>query len=59
MANEDGRKADAEDQLSYIGGQHNERLTCRSTPHPSTEKRHKEIIAAHALVDFVDYSSVE
>ena len=59
MANEDGRKADAEDQFSHIGGQHNERLTCRSTPHPSTKKHHEEIIAAHALIDFVDYSSVE
>lgn len=59
MANEDGRKADAEDKFSYIGEQHNERLTCRSTPHPSTEKHHEEIIAAHALIDLVDYGSVE
>ena len=59
MAKEDGRKADPEGQLSNIGGQHNERLTRRSTPHPSTKEHHEEIIAAHALIDFVDYSSVE
>ena len=59
MANVDGRKADAGDQISYICGQHNERLTCRSTPHPGTEKHHEEIIAPHAVIDFVDYSSVE
>jgi hypothetical protein len=59
MANVDGRNADAGDQISYIRGQHNERLTGRSTPHPSTKKHHEEIIAPYALIDFVDYSSVE
>ena len=46
-------------RISEIGGQHNERLTCRSTPHPSTEKHHEEIIAAYTFIDFVDYSSVK
>ena len=59
MANEDGRKADAKDQHLYIEGQHSELLTCGSTPHPSAEEHHEEIITAHALIDFVDYSSVE
>ena len=57
MANVDGRKTGA-DQISYIR-EHDERLTCRSTPHPSTEKHHEEIIAPYAIIDFVDYSSVE
>ena len=57
MARVDGRKASAH-RISNVR-EHNEPLTCRSAPHPSTKKHHEETIVPYAIIDFVDYSSVE
>ena len=45
MTRVDGRKASAH-RISNVR-EHNEPLTCRSTPHPSTEKHHEETIVPY------------